>query len=132
MAIIARRSFPRYLNSGSSSDLISGSVVAYVPALLKGLVCLLLLWAARPLHASFSLQFDGLVRTLNTGGSITLSSPAGVVVDAAGNIFIADTNNSRIVEVNAQGTASVLTISGLTSPSSLSSPSAIAIDGVGN
>ncbi len=41
-----------------------------------------------------------------------------------------DAGNSRIVEVNAQGVASVVTITGL-SPA-LSSPNGIAIDGSGN
>jgi DNA-binding beta-propeller fold protein YncE len=90
----------------------------------------LVLLATGVSFASFSLTFQGLVRTLNTGGSITLSSPAGTVVDGAGDVFVVDTGNNRIVEVNAQGTASVLTITGL-SPS-LSSPSGVAIDGAGN
>jgi len=83
-------------------------------------------------HASFSLAFQGSVQTLNTGGSITLSSPSGIVVDSAGDIFIADTvsGSGRIVEVNAQGTASVLTISGL-SPT-LGSLSGIALDAASN
>jgi len=89
--------------------------------LLSAVVCLLLMFAAKPLRASFSLTFQGHVQTLNTGGSITLSSPAALVVDTAGNIYMADTNNSRIVQVNPQGVASVLTISGL-SPAALSSP----------
>ncbi|MGA6987500.1 MAG: hypothetical protein WBZ01_15710 [Terriglobales bacterium] len=63
--------------------------------------------------ASFSLTFQGLVQTLNTGGSITLTSPSGIVVDAAGDVYVVDTGNSRIVEVNAQGVASVVTITGL-------------------
>jgi hypothetical protein len=53
-----------------------------------------------------------------------------MVVDSAGNIYIADTGHGQIVEVNAQGTTSVLTISGL-SPA-LVSPAGIAIDGSGN
>ena len=60
--------------------------------------------------ASFSLTFQGMVQTINTGGSITLSSPSGVVVDAAGDVYIVDTGNNRIVEVTAQGVASVVTI----------------------
>ena len=79
--------------------------------------------------AKVGLTFQGLVQTLNTG-SITLSSPAGMVVDASGNIFVADTGNNRIVEITAQGVASILTITGL-SPA-LSSPAGIAIDGSGN
>ncbi len=67
---------------------------------------------------------------MNTGGSITLSSPAGVIVDSACNVYVADTGNNRIVEVSALGVASVLTINGLTP--ALSSPNGIAIDGSGN
>jgi DNA-binding beta-propeller fold protein YncE len=95
------------------------------------LFCLFLFGATQLAQASFSLLFEGLVRTVNTGGSITLSSPAALVVDPAGDVYIADTANNRIVEVNAQGTPSVLTIGGL-SPASLSSPSGIAIDGARN
>ncbi len=95
------------------------------------LVCLSLFGATQLAYASFSLTFQGIVRTVNTGGSITLNSPAAIAVDPAGDVFIADTNNNRIVEVNAQGTASVVAITGL-SPASLSSPSGIAIDGAGN
>jgi DNA-binding beta-propeller fold protein YncE len=99
---------------------------------LSGLVGIVLLTVAQVAHATFSLTFQGNVQTINTGGSITLSSPSGIVVDPAGDIFIADTvsGSGRIVKVNAQGTASVLTISGL-SPA-LGSLSGIAIDGGGN
>lgn len=97
---------------------------------LCGLLGIVLLSVCQKAHASFSLTFQGLVQTLNTGGSISLSSPAGIVVDPAGDTYVVDTGNNRIVEVSAQGAASVLTISGL-SPS-LSSPSGIAIDGAGN
>ncbi len=79
--------------------------------------------------ASFSLTFQGLVQVLATAG-ITLSGPAGVVVDTAGDVYILDANSNRIVEVNAQGVASVVTITGL-SPA-LSEPAAITIDGSGN
>jgi NHL repeat len=79
--------------------------------------------------ASYSLTFQGLAQALNTAG-ITLISPSGIIVDTAGDVYIVDTGNSRIVEVNAQGVASVITVTGL-SPS-LSSPTGIAIDGSGN
>src|ERR1700679_3969255 len=96
------------------------------------LAFLLLLTVTPFAHASFALTFQGNVQTLNTGGSIPLSSPSGIVVDSAGDIFIADTvsGSGRIVEVNAHGTASVLTISGL-SPA-LGSLSGSALDGAGN
>ena len=94
------------------------------------LVLSLLLSIVQHAHASASSMFGGLVQTLNTGGSITLNSPSAMVVDPAGDVFVADTGNHQIVEVNAYGTASVLTISGL-SPA-LVSPTGIAIDGLGN
>jgi sugar lactone lactonase YvrE len=98
----------------------------------SALAFLCFLTVAQVAHASFSLTFQGNVQTVNTGRSITLSSPSGIVVDSAGDIFLADTvsGSGRIVEVNAQGTASVLSISGL-SPA-LGSLSSIAIDGGGN
>lgn len=93
-------------------------------------VVLLLVAAAQAAHASYSLSFQGLAQTLNTGGSITLSSPSGIVVDSSGNVFVSDTGNSRIVEVNALGTATVLTINGLST--ALTAPAGIAIDDSGN
>jgi sugar lactone lactonase YvrE len=113
------------------AEFSSSSSVRQNRALLKcAMPTLLLLLVPAVCWASFSLTFQGLVRTLNMGGSITLSSPAGVVVDSAGNVFMTDTGNSRIVAVSAQGTASVVTITGL-SPA-LSSPTGIALDGAGN
>ncbi len=94
---------------------------------LCGLLGVFFLGVCENAHASFSLTFQGLVRTVPSGA---LSSPAGIVVDSAGNVFIADTGDNRIVEVNAQGAASVLAISGIGAP--LSSPSGLALDGAGN
>jgi len=92
------------------------------------LVCFLLFGIARIANAWIGQAFQDLVQTLNTGA--VLNAPAGIIVDAAGNIYIADTDNNQIVEVNAYGAASVLTISGL-SPA-LSLPSALALDGSGD
>lgn len=94
------------------------------------LVLSLLLYVTQHAQATPSWMFGGLVQTLNTGSSITLNSPSAMVVDPAGDVFVADTGNHQIVEVNAHGAASVLTISGL-SPA-LVSPIGIAIDGAGN
>ena len=80
---------------------------------LWGLLGIVLFPVAQVAHASASLLFGGVVRTINTGGSITLSLPSALVVGPSGNIFIADTNNNQVVKVNAQGNASVLTMSGL-------------------
>jgi len=75
-------------------------------------------------------QFNGLVRTLATGGAITLAAPGGIALGLDGSIFIADTGTSRIVKLDPWGTASVATLSGLATP--LSGPTALALDGAGN
>ena len=58
---------------------------------------------------------------------LSVSSPYGVALDAQGDMYIADTNNKRIVEVNAAGTASIVALPGL----SLSYPNGVAVDGRG-
>jgi sugar lactone lactonase YvrE len=55
-----------------------------------------------------------------------LSSPYGVAVDAAGDVFIADTGNRRVVEVPAGGSPQITVGSGLNSPFGL------ALDGAGD
>src|SRR5919197_1129291 len=70
-----------------------------------------------------------------------LNQPAGLAVDAAGNLFIADTGNSRIRKVTASGI--ITTIAGNGSPgfggdggpavaAPLSNPMGVAIDSAGN
>ena len=115
-------------HAGQYSGGISVSLPVRFRQALSGLLGVILLGVCQNAHA-FSLTFQGLVRALNTG-SITLISPAGTVVDLAGDLFVSDTGNNRIIEINAQGVASVLTIGGL-SPA-LSSPSGLALDGAGN
>ena len=95
--------------------------------LLSVAVCLLLLCVAQPLWA-LPLGFQGIASTLSTG-SIVLSQPNGVAVDTAGNIYIADTGNNRIVKVTPQGNASVLSVS--VSGVGLSQPQGIAVDASG-
>jgi RHS repeat-associated protein len=61
-----------------------------------------------------------------------VSNPADVAVDAAGNIWVVDKGNSRIVEYNAAGEF-IREAGGLgAAGGKLSSPSGIAIDSVGN
>ncbi|PPK94208.1 NHL repeat-containing protein [Kineococcus xinjiangensis] len=68
-----------------------------------------------------------------------LSSPAGVAVDAAGTVYIADTGNHRVLRVTSSGALTFLAGTGVagapqpgtaaTSP--LSSPGGVAVDAVG-
>jgi sugar lactone lactonase YvrE len=61
---------------------------------------------------------------------LTLGQVSGVALDGAGNLYIADYTNSQIIEVTVAGGASVLSLSGLTTP--LVSPTDLTIDGAGN
>ena len=57
----------------------------------------------------------------------TLNSPYGLALDAAGDLYIADAGNNRILELlYGSNTATALNISGLTYPE------ALAVDGAGN
>jgi predicted outer membrane repeat protein len=54
---------------------------------------------------SLDPEFDGLtVDTLTT----TLARPSGVATDSAGNLFVSDTLNHRIVKITPGGTVSIL------------------------
>lgn len=61
-------------------------------------------------------------------GSTPLNNAQGPVFDAAGNMFLADTNNNRVVEVAPGGAATVVSTSEIT----LTAPTGVAIDGAGN
>ncbi len=67
-----------------------------------------------------------------------LRSPEGVAVDRAGNLFIADTNNNRIRQVDARGITTTTVgggIGGDNDPAvqaQLKSPTGVAVDGAGN
>jgi hypothetical protein len=67
------------------------------------------------------VKANGTQTTVDSG----LSSPTGVAVDGAGDVFIADTLNNRVVEVKANGTQTTV-------DSGLSSPTGVAVDGAGD
>ena len=96
--------------------------------LLRYAVPVLLLPAAS-WAGGYPTAFLGVVTTLPTPG-ITLGETQDVAVDSLGNVYIADPYNSRVVEVNDAGVASVLAFPGL-SPA-LSFPTGVAVDGSGN
>ena len=102
------------------------------------------------------------IRKVDTGGTITtvagtgargffgddgpgiraqLDSPMGVVLDGAGNLYIADTGNDRIRKVDTDGTITTVAGSGAAGFSGgggpatgarLSRPMGVALDGAGN
>jgi sugar lactone lactonase YvrE len=73
--------------------------------------------------------------------SAELQLPAGVAVDTAGNLYIADKGNNVIRKVNASGTITTIAGNnsegysgdgGLATNASLYAPSGVAVDGLGN
>jgi uncharacterized protein (TIGR03437 family) len=70
-----------------------------------------------------SAGFDGD----GPGQSTQLSSPSSLCLDAAGNLYIADTGNNRIRMVSPSG--NVTTIAG---PAQLNGPRGVAVDAAGN
>lgn len=89
----------------------------------------LMLCGTSSLWAAFRILFNGVVSVVNTG-AIVLNNPADAFVDAAGSVHLSDTGNSRIVKIAPDGTASLLTITGLAP--ALIFPSGLAVDGSGN
>jgi sugar lactone lactonase YvrE len=78
-----------------------------------------------------------------TPGPATSSSvgvPAGIAVDSAGNIYLADQYNNEIEKVSSNGTLSIIAgngtagapVPGPATSSPLSNPQGVAVDGAGN
>ena len=66
-----------------------------------------------------------------TANSVALSNPTGIAMDGAGDLFIADIRNSRVIEMPTGGGAAQAispTVNGIT----LNNPAGIAVDGAGN
>ncbi len=70
---------------------------------------------------------DGSPVTLNpVVDGLSVTCPTGIAVDFAGNLYVADFGNNRVIEVPANGTAPVAIGSGF------SEPFGVAVDGAGN
>jgi len=71
-----------------------------------------------------------------TVNSVPLSNPTGIAMDGAGDLFIADIQNSRVVEVPANGSRATGITPTAADPSgnvrALNNPAGLAVDGAGN
>jgi Bacterial Ig-like domain (group 3)/NHL repeat len=63
---------------------------------------------------------------------LSLLNPEGVAVDGMGNLYVADSNHTRIVEITTGGVASVVSVPGLSAPSTLSAIYGVTADNSGN
>ena len=71
-----------------------------------------------------TVHFNGIQTTLNTPA---LQDPAGMAVDAYGDVYIADANNHRVLVVPPGGSASAGTVG-----VGLQQPVSVALDPAGN
>ncbi len=75
-----------------------------------------------------------------TGSAASFNWPSGVAVDGAGNVYVADTDNSTIRKVTPAGMATTLpgtagatgSADGTGSPQALTTHSGVAVDSAGN
>jgi uncharacterized protein (TIGR03437 family) len=93
-------------------------------------------------NSAIRVVTNGNISTLGTSdpSPLKLKTPAGVAVDASGNLFIADKGNHRIVERTAAGLWSVVAGTGTSgfsgdngpaTKATLSFPAAVAVDAAG-
>jgi len=85
------------------------------------------LYVSSPSQGKVQAIIPGVSSAPVSTGSVPLVSPAGVAVDAIGNLYIADSQANHIVMVPSSGAApTILPLSGLGTP--LSSPYGLATD----
>jgi sugar lactone lactonase YvrE len=90
------------------------------------------------------IDTSGIINTIAGTGSIgysgdggpataaSLNLPTGVAVDRAGNVYIADNQNSRVRKVDSSGTITTIVSTGMSGVSALFFPEDVAVDTVGH
>jgi sugar lactone lactonase YvrE len=90
--------------------------------LMAQLVAIILLAASAAAVRAQSVSFAGAQTTV----PVSVSFPSGVAVDAAGDVFIADTENSRVLKVTPYEVVTTVPFTGLLTPVG------VAVDGAGD
>ncbi|MGH8227115.1 MAG: NHL repeat-containing protein, partial [Steroidobacteraceae bacterium] len=84
-----------------------------------------------PISSDVTTDSFGCTAAVASGAAATtgttFKNPAGVAVDASGNVYVADSGNSRIVEIASTGAVTTLLNSG-----QVSGPEGVAVDSSGN
>jgi sugar lactone lactonase YvrE len=114
---------PRLLMSVTSQRFLAAAFLN----LLRFATCALLLAGAFSVPAHAAVTFAGLQTTVGSG----FTQPAGVALDGAGNVFIADYGNHRVVEIPA-GCMSSACQTTVFQGSGLSYPIGVAVDAAGD
>ena len=91
-------------------------------------LCGVLIGFAPIAQAQTAAVFSGVTDTLGSGFSL----PLGVAVDGSGNVYVADSNNNAVKEIEAVGGVIPASPTILTLGSGFSSPYGVAVDGSGN
>ena len=103
---------------------------------LLGFVLLAMLCTPKPVHAIYLAEYNGTHAQVSAASSLspaTFSSPDGLALDLAGNLYIADTGNNRILKAPAgSATAALFAVSIGGTAATFSGPRKLAVDSAGN
>ena len=123
----------------------SHSARTWLRLLLRCVSLLLATAVASPLLHAQSLHFTAPIFNVHAVNGVTnannvLSQPSGVAVDAAGNLYVADTNNELVRKVSPTQTATIFAGSGYgysgdggpATSARMKSPTSLAVDAAGN
>lgn len=109
--------------SGPKGIAVDGYTNVYIADTGNNRIVLAHQFGAVPVSGAIATNNVVYIPSTTTFGGTALSGPTGLAADSAGDLFIADTGNNRIVEYTALGVASVVNTGSLT----LNAPTGITV-----